>query len=108
MTVPASDPTPAPAAARVPYTNTSVYLSVDGLAAGGRLTDGGLPDISASRHENPRRIGLDVCTGPPHNVVTVSFNGSRADLAALLGRLRAALDTVPPHPADRAEGGGTA
>jgi hypothetical protein len=83
-----------------PYTSSSIYLSVEGLAAGARLSD--LPeDITAVRHAAPERIGIQVCVGPGHNEADVSFNGSRADLLALLGRMRAALDAVPSHPADQ-------
>jgi hypothetical protein len=80
-----------------PYTSSSTYLSVEGLAAGARLSD--LPeDITASRHAAPERIGIQVCAGPGHNDADVSFNGSRADLLALLERMHAALDGVPSHP----------
>jgi hypothetical protein len=87
-----------------PYTSSSIYLSVEGLAAGARLS--GLPeDITASRHAAPERIGIQVCVRPGHNDADVSFSGSRADLLALLERMHAALDAVPSHPADQPGGG---
>jgi hypothetical protein len=90
--------------ATTPYTSSSIYLSVAGLAEGARLSD--LPeDITAGRHAAPERIGIQVCVGPRHNDADVSFNGSRADLLVLLERMRAALDAVPSHPADQLVGG---
>jgi hypothetical protein len=85
-----------------PY--ASIYLSVDGLAAGARPSDL-LEDITAHRHAAPQRIPIQICAGPRHNDADISFNGSRADLEALLDRMRAALDAVPPHPADQLLGG---
>jgi hypothetical protein len=87
-----------------PYTSSSIYLSVEGLAAGARLSDPP-EDITAGRHAAPERIGIQVCAGSRHNDADVSFNGSRADLLALLERIRAALDAVPSHPADQPAGG---
>ncbi len=82
-----------------PYTSSSIYLSVDGLAAGQPLTDMPGEDITANRHERSERIAVHLLVGPSSNAVEVSFSGSRADLLALLERMRAALDAVPPHPA---------
>ena len=87
-----------------PYTSSSIYLSVEALAAGARVFDLS-EDITASRHAAPERIGIQVCVGPGHNDADVSFNGSRADLLALLERMHAALDAVPSHPADQPAGG---
>jgi hypothetical protein len=87
---------------RPPYTASSVYLAIDGLAAGERLSDLPDSDIHANRHEEmPGRLGIHVHVGPAR----VSFNGPRADLLALLARMRAALDAVPPRPADQPQGG---
>ncbi len=62
------------------------------------------PDEERRRRPFPY-TSLKVRGGPSGNVTSVTFDGSRADLLALLAQMRLALDAVPPLAAERSPGG---